>query len=424
MSSAQLPERIGRYDVVRLLGQGGMGRVLLAKDSVLGRSVAIKILRDDLGLPPESKAALFARMRQEARAAAALEHPHMITLHDMGDEAPHGLFLVFEYVDGPTLRDRITREGRVALDLVATMARELGDALSAAHEAGVIHRDVKPENVMLSKHGTKLTDFGVARMPDSTLTHAGAAGSVLGTPAYSAPEALALGEFSPLSDQFSLAVTLYESISGARAFPGDDALAIASRIATEPPPPLPVSFGADPRVVTRLDQVLARGMSKEPNKRYPSCRELGDALAEAIEARLTLEMSRVVDTPVPRSIVPRATRRLQNYFAAGALIVIVTLLLVGRRESDAGGVSLRRVSSNFASVVAAHPALPQNGASIPPKRHAGALHDAGITGAADEPDATTPGPGSIPGSPPGSAAASDAASDTPPHDTVADSARD
>src|SRR5258706_988222 len=152
-SFMELRARIGRYDVVRLLGQGGMGRVMLAKDSVLGRTVALKILRDDLGLPPESKAALFDRMRVEARAAAALEHPHMVTLHDMGEEAPHRLFLVFEYVDGPTLRDQITKLGRVDLALVAAMARELGDALSAAHDAGVIHRDVKPENVMLSKYG-------------------------------------------------------------------------------------------------------------------------------------------------------------------------------------------------------------------------------------------------------------------------------
>src|SRR4051812_38091070 len=102
----ELPARIGRYEIVRLLGQGGMGRVFLARDSVLGRSVALKVLRDDLGLPPESRDALFARLRQEARAAAALEHPHMVTLHDMGEETAAGLFLVFEYVEGPTLRDQ------------------------------------------------------------------------------------------------------------------------------------------------------------------------------------------------------------------------------------------------------------------------------------------------------------------------------
>ena len=94
-----LPARIGRYEVIRLLGQGGMGRVLLAKDSVLGRHVAIKILRDDLGLPPESRDALFARMQQEARAVAAIEHPHLVTLHDMGEEPSVGLYLVFEYLD-------------------------------------------------------------------------------------------------------------------------------------------------------------------------------------------------------------------------------------------------------------------------------------------------------------------------------------
>src|SRR5271165_4013442 len=144
-----LVANVGRYEVIRVLGQGGMGRVLLARDSVLGRHVAVKILRDDLGLPPESRQALFARMQQEARAAAAIGHPHMVTLHDMGEDPQLGLYLVFEYLTGPTLRDKI---GEGALDLVTVgkIARELGDALTTAHEAGVIHRDVKPENVILS----------------------------------------------------------------------------------------------------------------------------------------------------------------------------------------------------------------------------------------------------------------------------------
>src|ERR1700728_3679868 len=228
----EVPARIGRYEVLRLLGQGGMGRVLLAKDTVLGRHVAVKILRDDLGLPPEARAALFARMQQEARAAAAIEHPHLVTLHDMGEEPAVGLYLVFEYLTGPTLRDKIA-EGPLDRVMVARMARDLGDALTTAHEAGVVHRDVKPENVILSPRGAKLTDFGIARLGDSTLT---AVGSVLGTPAYSAPEALALGQFSPESDQFSLAATLFEAICTRRAFPGDDALTIAARIATEPAP--------------------------------------------------------------------------------------------------------------------------------------------------------------------------------------------
>ncbi|MGH7282794.1 MAG: serine/threonine-protein kinase, partial [Polyangiaceae bacterium] len=206
----ELPKRIGRYDVIRLLGQGGMGRVLLAKDTVLGREVAVKVVRDDLGLPPEMREALFLRMKQEARAAAAVSHPNFVTLHDMGEEADVGVFLVFEYVKGNTLRERIAK-GPLDADDVYKIARDVGAALDRAHEAGVIHRDVKPENVLISDTGPKLTDFGIARLPDSTLTRAG---SVLGTAAYSAPEALALAEFSSASDQFSLAATLYESFGG------------------------------------------------------------------------------------------------------------------------------------------------------------------------------------------------------------------
>ncbi len=337
---AGLPSRIGRYEIVRLLGQGGMGRVLLARDSVLGRYVAVKVLREDLGLPPESRDALFARMRQEAKAAATIAHPNLVTLHDMGEEPPWGLFLVFEYVSGATLRDRIG-EGALDIVLVGKMARELGDALTTAHDAGVIHRDVKPENIMLSPFGAKLTDFGIARLPDSTLT---SAGSVLGTPAYSAPEALALAEFSAKSDQFSLACTLFEAVSTRRAYPGDDALTIASRIATEPPPPLPF-VTADPRLVARLDAVLGRAMARDPAKRYASCRAFGEALAAAIEAR-TLDTPRISETPAPRSIIPRATRRVHNMIAAVALLVIIALMVFGRPTSE--GISLRHVADDFA----------------------------------------------------------------------------
>src|SRR5271170_6178926 len=165
-----LPDRIGRYDVEHLLGQGGMGRVLLARDTVLGREVALKILRDDLGLTPELKEQLVDRMRQEARAAAALSHPAMVTLHDMGEDEHVGLYLVFERIVGPTLRERLHEKGPLPPTEVARLARALGSALTHAHAAGVVHRDVKPENVMLSPTGPKLTDFGIARMPDSTLT--------------------------------------------------------------------------------------------------------------------------------------------------------------------------------------------------------------------------------------------------------------
>ncbi len=227
--SSDLPKTIGRYEVTRVLGQGAMGRVLLARDPVLARDVAVKILRDDLGIPPEVRDGLIVRMRHEAQAAARVTHPNLVTLHDMGTDAEVGLFLVFEYVNGPNLKERL-RSGRLPPQQAARLARELGQSLSIAHLSGVLHRDVKPENILLAPTGAKISDFGIARVPDSTLTRTG---SLIGTPAYCAPEALAAGHFSPESDQFSLAATLYEAVSGERAFPGDDAVGVASKIQTE-----------------------------------------------------------------------------------------------------------------------------------------------------------------------------------------------
>ncbi len=354
-----LPASIGRYEIEELLGQGGMGRVLLARDTVLGRKVALKILRDDLGIGPEVKAALFLRMRQEARAAAALSHPHMVTLHDMGEDDALGLYLVFELIDGPTLRDRI-RNGALPLAEIARLARQLGGALSHAHAAGVIHRDVKPENVMLAPTGAKITDFGIARLPDSTLTRVG---SILGTPAYSAPEALAAADFSAASDQFSLAATLYEALSGKRAFPGDDAMTVASRVTNDTPTPL-ASFGG-------ADLVLARAMSKDKEKRFASCEAFGEALAVSLERREGLPTPRWhmaqerASDPPRSSIVMRTTRRWQNLFAAVAVLVIVALVVIGRRHPTLPGASLKEVADAFAVAAATHASAPSTPSARP-----------------------------------------------------------
>src|SRR5262245_11789385 len=184
-SDPPLPKSVGRYEVVRLLGEGSMGRVLLAHDPVLDRDVAVKHLRGDLKIPRDVREGLIKRMRHEARAAARVPHPNLVVLHDMGEDPAVGLFLVFEYVEGPTLKQRIAREGRLPPAEAARLAAGLGEALTTAHEAGILHRDVKPENVMLARTGGKIADFGIARIPDSTLTHQG---GLMGTPAYSAPE--------------------------------------------------------------------------------------------------------------------------------------------------------------------------------------------------------------------------------------------
>lgn len=271
----KLPAFIGRYRISRTLGHGAMGRVLLAQDPVLDREVAIKMLRSDLGISEQARQGLLRRMRHEAKAVARVAHPNIVTLHDMLDDPVLGLCLVFEYVSGTTIKSCIS-DGPMRPLQVARIAREVSSALSVAHDAGVLHRDVKPENIMLAPYGAKITDFGIAKVPNSTLTRTG---GLLGTPAYSAPETMAGKSFSPASDQFSLAATLYEAISAQRAFPGDDAVTVAGCIATSEPEPIAAQFGLD----FKVDQVLARGLNKDPAQRFATCEAFGEALAAALE---------------------------------------------------------------------------------------------------------------------------------------------
>ena len=373
------PRTIGRYEVERLLGQGGMGRVWLARDTVLGRRVAIKVLRDDLALPPSVRDELITRMRHEAQAAAAVSHPNIVTLHDMGEDDAVGLFLVFEYVQGPradgpeSLRDRL-RDGPMPLAEVGKIARELGSALTFAHAAGVIHRDVKPENILFSRTGSKIADFGIARIPESTITRVN---TVLGTPAYTSPEALSTGDFGPASDQFAFAATLYEAATGHRAFGGEDPIVTAGKVSSEPPPPLEPGIGSAP-VVRSLGAALSKGLAKEVVDRFGSCVDLGEAVARAVErpegtdampesaphlddkgpvserielertplsSRVALERAaRRSDRPIltpygetparPSIIIRKQTHRLQNVAAAAALIVILALIVMGKRQNE------------------------------------------------------------------------------------------
>jgi serine/threonine-protein kinase len=152
-AGSPLPAQIGRYEILRLLGQGAMGRVFLGRDPVLDRSVAIKLPRNDSTLEPDQRQALLERMRHEARASARVSHPNIVALFDMGEDPVLGLYLVFEYVEGPTLKERIA-ERPVGPIAAARLAREMGDALSTAHAAGVLHRDIKPENVILAPTGS------------------------------------------------------------------------------------------------------------------------------------------------------------------------------------------------------------------------------------------------------------------------------
>jgi serine/threonine-protein kinase len=351
------PKQIGRYEVVRLIGEGAIGRVWLAKDPVLGREVAIKVVRD---------AELAPKLKSEARAAATVRHPNILTLHDMGETDTDGLFLVFEYVPGPTLRERINEGAVPPLD-VARIAMELGAALTTAHEAGVLHRDVKPENVICATTGAVLCDFGIGK----------------GTPAYAAPETLgASPEYTARSDQFSLAATLYEALTGKRAFTGEDAAALAQSIANDDPPPMSGDDNTDytrKLMLTRAEGVLRRAFQKEPSLRYPSCRAFGDALGSAIDVRVSSGFPTI--SMHSASIVPKATRRWQNMFLLAAVVVIAGLFLIGRGDKNehetpknVEGAPLKAAQSAFSSAI-----RPRHHVHLPPPQPSAstALADAG-----------------------------------------------
>jgi serine/threonine-protein kinase len=287
-------------------------------------------------------------MQHEARAAARVAHPNLVVLHDMGEDPGVGLFLVFEYVEGPTLKQRLLDERRLPAPEAARLARELSAALTVAHEAGILHRDVKPENIMLAKTGGKIADFGIARIPDSTLTHQG---GLMGTPAYSAPETFRAGKFSPASDQFSLAASIYEAISGQRAFPGDDAVTVAARIASESPEPFAAAAGLPPAV----DAVLARALSRLPEDRFPTCEAFGAALARSLSLPAAGELARAesaraslaspsVSLPPgtlgdPGRVAEPPPERRTGQVVLGGLLVVATAALVIRtalRAAESG----------------------------------------------------------------------------------------
>jgi eukaryotic-like serine/threonine-protein kinase len=253
---------LGPYEVVALLGAGGMGEVYRARDPRLGREVAIKVIR---GAEPSREALL--RFDQEARAAGALNHPNLLVVYDVGaqDGVP---FVVTELLEGETLRDRLRRGPLPAAEAIALLRQALA-GLDAAHRKGIVHRDLKPENLFLTADGrVKILDFGLAkrldapRSGDESLTRAG---MMLGTVGYTAPEQLSGQPALPASDLFALGAVLYEMVSGRRAFAGGTPLETLGRVLTADPPPL-AAAGAQ----ASLARIVARCLAKQPAARYGS----------------------------------------------------------------------------------------------------------------------------------------------------------
>jgi eukaryotic-like serine/threonine-protein kinase len=265
-----------RFELEELVGAGGMSSVFRAHDVQLDRRVAIKILHEHYAGDPE----YLERFRREARAVARLSHPNIVTVIDRGDDDGRQ-YIVFEYVEGENLKELVLRTGRLPVRRALELGLAVADGLAFAHDHGLVHRDVKPQNVLLSREGeVKVTDFGIARSlhVDHGVTQTG---TVLGTGEYLAPEQASGKPVSPATDVYSLGVVLWELLAGEVPFVGENFVAVALRHINEPPPSV---RERRPDVTPRLAAAVERALAKDPARRFPSmaafAKELRACLAE------------------------------------------------------------------------------------------------------------------------------------------------
>ena len=325
--------RLGPYEIESPLGAGGMGEVYRARDTRLERTVAIKVLNAQLVASTE----LRARFEREAKVISQLQHPHICVLHDVGNEGPID-YLVMEFLQGESLAERL-RKGPLPSDQVLTIAIEIADALEKAHRAGVVHRDLKPGNVMLTKSGAKLLDFGLAkplgatvasgtgsgRSPSvfaaaltqtipspSTATPLSTAGAVIGTVQYMSPEQIQGIEADARSDIFSFGVMLFEMVTGKRSFEGKTQASIVGQILAVDPPSVSI---LRPQTPPGLDRVIRLCLDKDPDERIQTAHDLKLQLQAIAETPVTTTQSPVV-APPRRSWLP---------WAAAAVLAIAAI---------------------------------------------------------------------------------------------------
>jgi serine/threonine protein kinase len=333
-----------RYRVVRHIANGGMASVWEAQDELLGRAVAVKVLASHLS--EDDRARL--RFEREARAAAGLSsHPHVVTIYDVGEHEGR-VFMVMELMRGGTVSDRLKAGRAIADETALRWLREAAGALDAAHDAGVVHRDIKPGNLLLDERDRlAIADFGIARIAmEDQLT---ATGQVLGTAAYISPEQAMGKPATAASDRYALAIVAFELLTGAKPFEAEH-FAAQARAHVEDPPPLATEIDASlPRGV---DPVLERGMAKEPSERWESAAAMVDALDRAMgSARAPAEPTRPIAAvapppPPPPPAAAQARSRsgaplLAGLAALALLAVLAFVLLSGGGNDNSGGQQTR-----------------------------------------------------------------------------------
>ncbi len=313
--------RLGPYEIVDALGAGGMGEVYRARDTRLDRTVAIKVLPEHLAASTE----LRQRLEREARAVSSLSHPNICALYDLGRDQNID-FLVMEYLEGASLADRLAK-GPLPTDELLRIAVQIADALDKAHRAGIVHRDLKPGNIMLTRDGAKLLDFGLAKADGAlgggdlnaspTVSHPlTAAGTILGTYQYMAPEQLEGKEVDARTDIFALGAVLYEMATGRRAFQGGSQASLIGAIMHERPQP---ASSIQPMTPPALDRVISTCLAKDPDERWQTAHDV------KLQLEWIAEGGSVVGLPAPVAARRKSRERLAWAVAALAAVAAVAL---------------------------------------------------------------------------------------------------
>src|SRR5215207_5955880 len=304
-------QRVKHYQIVNLIGEGGMGEVYLATDTILGRRVALKVLPSFVSKDPDR----LRRFTQEARAASRLSHPNVCVVHEIGETDDGRPFISMEYVEGLTLRQRM-KTGRLKIGDVLDIAIQIAEALTAAHEAGIVHRDIKPENVMIRPEGyVKILDFGLAKLTERhksvtnttmpTLLFNSSPGIVIGTAAYMSPEQARGIAVDERTDIWGLGVVLYEMASGRPPFMGETPTDVVVAIVERDQPPISQHVeGAPPE----LERIVRKALRKDRNERYQIVKEM------AIDLR-SLRKELEVNSMLERSIVPETGSSASSEYA-------------------------------------------------------------------------------------------------------------
>ncbi|HEY3747419.1 MAG TPA: serine/threonine-protein kinase [Gemmatimonadaceae bacterium] len=359
MAEAKIAD-IGKYHIIELIGEGAMGVVYRANDSVLDRTVAIKVMNESIARQDD----LRKRFLHEAQAAASLQHPNVVCIYDLGDFNGH-LFIAMEFIQGVDLEKLLETGEPIALQARLDIVIDVLTGLTFAHKRGIIHRDIKPANIRVTEDGrAKIMDFGVAHLSSSSMT---STGSFLGTPSYMAPEQITEGKTSPATDIFAVGGVLYQLLTQMRPFESPTLQNLFFRIITETPKPVSELV---PGLPPALDRIVAKAMAKEPSDRYATALEMANDLSN-VRSKLSgpsypasVSLSASVSGAIEQAR-KKSRSRSRNFAFAGAGAVFAVAVLIGWSQLSKSRAPTSSSMDQSAAVASNPSTLPTENASAP-----------------------------------------------------------